>query len=321
MKAFLFGAALLTGTSLTHAQFDGPAGTVGSLAIHKDSSAIVNWASGCTISRGLEDISLGGTFASHGQDSDATGPATGSTVVSLGDSGVAILTFDTPITNGSGPDFAVFENSFSDVFLELAFVEVSSDGVNFVRFPATSNSPTDVQFGPFSSSGDPTLLNNLAGKYRSSFGTPFDLDELSGEPQLDITAITHVKIIDVIGSIDPQFGSQDQNGNLINDPFPTAFASSGFDLDAVAVLNQQSVSISEISDDLIHVYPNPINAGSELHIVSPVPVQHVRLFNLNGQEFYSGKSLQLETHSLPKGLYFVALETEHSRLIKKVAVR
>lgn len=321
MKAILFGVALLTGTSLTHAQFDGAAGTTGSLAIHQDSSAIVNWASGCTITRGHEDITTGGALASFGLDSDATGPANGSTVVSLGDSGVAVLTFDVPITNGSGPDFAVFENSFSDVFLELAFVEVSSDGVNFVRFPATSNSPTDVQFGPFSSSGDPTLLHNLAGKYRANYGTPFDLDELAGEPQLDITAVTHVKVIDVIGSIDPQYGSHDQNGNLINDPFPTAFASSGFDLDAVAVLNQQSVSISEVNEDLIQVYPNPVNAGSDLKIISPVQVKHVRLMNLNGKEVYLGNSVNIETHSLPNGMYFMHLETEHSRLIKKVLIR
>jgi hypothetical protein len=33
-------------------------------------------------------------------------------IVSLGDSGIAIATFAHPIYNGSGPDFAVFENGF-----------------------------------------------------------------------------------------------------------------------------------------------------------------------------------------------------------------
>jgi hypothetical protein len=33
-------------------------------------------------------------------------------------------------------------------------------------------------------------------------------------------------------------GSRDSKGNIINDPWPTNFASSGFDLDAVGVINQ-----------------------------------------------------------------------------------
>jgi len=51
-------------------------------------------------------------------------------IVSLGDSGVADVTFAGAIYNGPGADFAVFENGFlnatndSLAFLELAFVEV-----------------------------------------------------------------------------------------------------------------------------------------------------------------------------------------------------
>jgi hypothetical protein len=115
--------------------------------------------------------------------------------------GSAILTFQNPISNGTGFDFAIFENSFNDVFLELAFVEVSSDGVNYIRFPATSNTQTTTQIGPFDNTGDATKLNNLSGKYRAQYGTPFDLQELTGNPLLNINAITHIKIIDVVGSI------------------------------------------------------------------------------------------------------------------------
>ena len=70
-----------------------------------------------------------------GEPEDATGMAGDGRVVSLGDGGVAILTFDTPLSDGPGPDFAVFENAFLETFLELAFVEVSSDDVNYFRFP------------------------------------------------------------------------------------------------------------------------------------------------------------------------------------------
>jgi hypothetical protein len=44
-----------------------------------------------------------------------------------------------------------------------------------------------------------------------------------------------VRIVDVVGSL--TLGSVDSLGNVVNDPYPTAFASGGFDLDAVGVLH------------------------------------------------------------------------------------
>ena len=81
--------------------------------------------------------------------------------MSLGDGGVAILTFKYPIKNETGNDFAVFENSFNDTFLELAFVEVSSDGIHYFRFPAVSNTQDTLQMGN-DASIDARHLNNLA---------------------------------------------------------------------------------------------------------------------------------------------------------------
>ena len=70
----------------------------------------------------------------------------GSKRVSLGDGGTVVLTFPQPIGDVPGPDFAVFENGFkafdNSFFLELAHVEVSSDGVNFYRFPSSSLTPS-----------------------------------------------------------------------------------------------------------------------------------------------------------------------------------
>lgn len=233
-------------------------GEAGSTAIHKDSSIIVSWAIGVTVQRGPLDIAQPGNGnASFGTDSDAIGQANGN-VVSFGDGGSAIITFATPITNGSGADFAVFENGFMDNYIELAFVEVSSDGINFFRFDAISEAPTSPQYwnGSFS---DCRYFNNLAGKYRANYGTPFDLQELSGEIGLDINAITHVKLIDVVGFVDATYGTQDSQGNYINDPYPTAFPSCGFDLDAVAVLHEGTQSITENSISTMTIYPNPSN--------------------------------------------------------------
>ena len=84
-------------------------------------------------------------------------------VVVLGDSGRITLTFSGVIYNGPGFDFAVFENGFSDTFLELAWVEVSSDGTHFFRFPGFSLTPSAVgSFGTL----DPTNIEGLAGKFR-----------------------------------------------------------------------------------------------------------------------------------------------------------
>lgn len=220
------------------------AGQSGSDAIAKDSSIIKSWATGVDVVRGyvqMNDTSVynaGSNKATFGKPSNALHWAEGNSinVVSLGDGGIATLTFDRLIVDGPDADFAIFENSFGDTFLELAFVEVSSDGINYSRFPAVSLTPTMSQTGTWDEI-DPTNIYNLAGKYRQGFGTPFDLSELTYNPLVNVNEIRFVRIIDVVGSIDPVFATYDAQGNIINDPFPTPFNSGGFDLDGVAVIN------------------------------------------------------------------------------------
>jgi hypothetical protein len=188
--------------------------------------------------------------------------------------------FSTAITNGAGADFAVFENGFTsnhttpdgsvagEVFAELAYVEVSTDGVNFARLPSVSL--TDAAVGQYGTI-DPTNVFNLAGKsgnaYGESWGTAFDLSTLvdptailnamaaaeitlSGEQlaslQLAIDAnlavvelgllnldqINYVRLIDIPGN-----GTfTDSLGNPIYDAWYT-FGSGGFDLEAIGAIN------------------------------------------------------------------------------------
>jgi len=234
-------AGLLIGAPVAWSgPFAPAAGQPGSTAVANTSPDIVGWASGFQdLIRGPQNISNpGGALASQGTGDEALGFADGnaSHVVSLGDGGQITLTFPQPLTDGPGFDFAVYENSFADTFLELAFVEVSSNGSDFVRFAATSLTPTSTQVGSFGAL-DPTNLDNLAGKYRGGFGTPFDLSQLAANPLLDVHDVRYVRIVDVIGSINPLLGLHDSLGNLVNDPYPTAFASGGFDLDGVAALH------------------------------------------------------------------------------------
>ncbi len=211
------------------------ANEVGSTAIDRESPAIVGWATG------VAEYNAGAEVDAVWQDSSkALGPAEGQSgsIVSLGRSGTLTLTFDDPIRDGLGFDFAVFENSFSDTFLELGYVEVSSDGVNFVRFESDSRSDSAV---PAFGSIDPTNLNNLAGKYRGGFGTPFDLQELRGSAGLDVTAITHVKLVDIFGD----GSSLDGQGDPIYDPTPTV-SSAGLDVDGVAVLHAKETGSATV---------------------------------------------------------------------------
>ena len=258
MMSFTFCILFVTAS----AQYPGPAGQPGSSAIYKDSSAFTHWATGCTISRGFQDISdpsLG--YATSGDSTMATGIAGANGVVSLGDGGTATCTFDVYISDGPGWDFAVFENGFGDEFLELAFVEVSSNGEDFFRFPAHSLTDTSIQKQGFDSL-DATLINNLAGKYKALYGTPFNLAELDADPLLDVSKITHVRIADVVGSIDEQYASYDTAGRKINDPWTTPYPTGGFDLDAIGVINFSPLSIDENEIPLARIYPNPVNGNS-----------------------------------------------------------
>ena len=250
------------------AQFAPPVGQLGTTAMYKDSSAFVSWANKCNVVRGLQDISnqsLG--YANVGDSSLAIGPAGTNGVVSLGDGGFAILEFASPINDEIGPDFAVFENGFDDLFLELAFVEVSSDGINFFRFPSISNTDTTIQTGSFGLT-DASKLHNLAGKYRAEYGTPFDISDLPNDALLNKQAITHVRVMDVVGSIQNQYGSRDANGQIINDPWPTNWPNGGFDLDAVGVIHQQAVGVEELNFEQVSLYPNPANDILYVHLPS-----------------------------------------------------
>lgn len=309
------------------AQFPGPVGTVGTTAMHKDSSAFVAWAKLCEVTRGYKDISntsLG--YAIVGDSSFVLSKADGG-VVSLGDGGIAVVTFTTPITNGPGFDFAVFENAFNDSFLELAFVEVSSDGINYFRFPPTSNLPTSPQFTN-DAAMDATKIDNLAGKYRTQYGTPFDLQELNGISQLNINAVTHVKIIDVIGSINSQYSTYDKNNNVINDPWPTPFGSSGFDLDAIGVINQSAVGVHEFEKNIsFKIYPNPSKEKFVVQIPIAIGTEVVdgsvlKVFNIVGEELMNEvlekNNQSFDISNLIPGIYFVFIETKKGKSITKL---
>lgn len=303
--------------------FDGIVGSEGCQAIKYDDAAILGWATSCVVTRGYQNIEQAGALASYGTDNDAVGPSSETTdagVVSLGDAGYAVLTFGMPISNGEGYDFAVFENALNNTFLELAFVEVSSDGEHYYRFPSVSNTQTTQQIGN-TGGVDATNLHNLAGKYKVGWGTPFDLEELDGYSNLDINNVTHVRVVDVVGSINPLYGTTDKNGHLINDPYPTAFNSSGFDLSGVAVMNGWTpTAVNNYQQEVSFMaYPNPCQ--KVLNVNNVTVNEPVSLFNAMGQHIWSGMTqdtqFQLDMQSYPAGMYMLQIGTQMTKIIKK----
>ena len=298
-------------------------GQPGSTAIYKDSSAFVNWVTSCKVVRGLQDVSTPTLGLANGGDSSMViGIAGTNGVVSLGDGGSATCTFQYPIKNGIGNDFAVFENSFDDTFLELAFVEVSSDGINFVRFPSHSLTDTTLQTNTFGTT-DATKINNLAGKYRGSYGAPFDLQELAGNTNLNINAITHVKIIDVVGSVNKQYAKRDSYNNMINDPWPTPFPNGGFDLDAIGVIHQNtSVALKENDlDEKLSLYPNPIKKGETILLSTSKDILFVSVYDFSGQKILTTKENFISTSELTEGIYFIEINSVKNSVTKKLLIQ
>jgi hypothetical protein len=236
MKMQFISAVLAVSTPVLAGPYSGPTDVDHPLdpAIAADDDRFVAWANaivpGLTqfAPRGSAGINVDG-LNSLG-DLDATELADGVMPGTLG------VSFPVSVADGPGADFAVFENGFvfpGDPFLfaELAYVEVSSDGTSFARFPSVSTN-TDWQgnFGQAFGGFDTTNITGLAGKHAAGFGTGFDLADLADDPLVtgglvDLGDIGFVRLVDIPG--DGSF--TDSLGNPILDAWLSAAPTGGFD--------------------------------------------------------------------------------------------
>jgi len=295
--------------------FPGPVGDVSTTAVFKDDQRVDYWLEdSVVIQRGYVDISdpsLG--YVTYGDVEFALGESDPN-VISLGDGGTATYVLSNSISDQEGFDFAVFENAFDDYFLELAFVEVSTDGINYVRFVNQSNTDTDSQTGAFGATYTENV-NNLAGKYKAQYGTPFDLSELEDSLDIDISNINFIRIIDVVGSVNSQHASLDSYGNIINDPWPTPFNSSGFDLDGLAILKPVELSINEVDNSI--TYNNNVLSIKESSLVSKIQV-----YDLTGKlVFVKDVKNNLDLDILSRGIYVLKVNNSISSFNMKINVK
>ena len=216
-------------------------------AIHYSDSKFVSW-----VTEVIEYAPAPGVAANWQNTSNVIGPvgSNNMAIVSLGDlnatqiadgvsPGYIVLAFLNGIGNGIGADFAAFENAMisgGKVFAELAYVEVSTDGVVFSRFPSISETPGQV--GGMGTV-DPTGVYNLVGKHTTGYGTPFDLDDLLDDEfvlagLVDLNNINYVRLVDIPG--DGTF--KDSLGNSIYDAWVTT-GSGGLDFAGIGVINER----------------------------------------------------------------------------------
>lgn len=216
--------------------YSGPSDTANSIdpAIAANDSRFVEWADVIDASRTLFGP-RGSTSINQAGGVNSLGDLVADEIAAGALPGHLTVTFPNGIRNGAGHDFAVFENGFvfpsaPNLFAELAYVEVSTNGTDFARFSSLSTNTTwagglGQNFGGF----DTTNIYNLAGKQAGGFGTPFDLDDLLTAPEvvggaIDLGNIQFVRLVDIPGSGD----FLDSEGNPILDAWLTE-GSGGFD--------------------------------------------------------------------------------------------
>jgi hypothetical protein len=304
---------------LAFSQFDPAGGEVGSLGVHKNQAALAFTPDSVWVDRGwqqINDTSLG--RVSTGGAEDVPGNPDGYTV-SLGDGGTVTCYYRQALENRTGFDFAVFENGFEwpgGYFLELAFVEVSSDGKRFVRFPSETKADTIKQTSNLAYMRC-EWFHNLAGKHQAPYGTPFDLNELKDSAGIDLNNIHYIRLVDVVGSLNDSLARRDSKGVKINDPWPTPFDAGGFDLDAIGTMRWM-LTKEELNQMDIGIGPNPVANGQRLNVYKRF--DSIEITSVNGgqsRKYLLGDDLMID---LNPGMYIVDIVVNNQHITQKLCV-
>lgn len=156
-------------------------------------------------------------------------------ILSIGMGGEIIIGLkDNYIINKEGADFTIFENAFINqfnekVYAEPAIVSVSKDGINYIEFQYNIETLEGLA-GTIPTYGKKNPFNP-----KESGGNSFDLSEIN------IDTVKYIKIKDITEQI--------LNNSEHNNYDPTL---SGFDLDAVAIINYTQ-EISSVKNKIVEI--------------------------------------------------------------------
>lgn len=207
-------------------------------------------------------------------------------IVSLGRNGSVSVGFESPIINGIGADFTVFENAFEitgglGIFDEWLIVSVSNDGENWFTFPYDSLTGEGMAGRTPTNGGNVNYLDAT-----QSGGDSFDIGELG------LSEIKYVRVQDAT-----RFQSSDKLSA---------------ELDAVIALHQLTTPIENISASSYEVYV----AENQLFINAEKPLQ-LSIYNLQGQVLQSINysptlSYHFSLENWAKGIYFFRINQEET---------
>lgn len=76
-----------------------------------------------------------------------------------------------------------------------------------------------------------------------------------------------------------------------------------------------------IPEELVQVYPNPVTNKIYLRFKQEPRLFETSLFTLLGEKVLTGRSMALDAAHLPNGMYFLLIEYENRRIIKKVLLQ
>jgi len=90
----------------------------------------------------------------------------------------------------------------------------------------------------------------------------------------------------------------------------------GFWLKSVTVLSTNDVKI-----DAIKIYPNPVKNELNIDLIQGLQLQKVNIYNTLGQFIISSKKSKIDTSNLTNSIYFVEVETDQGKSVKKIIVK
>jgi len=198
---------------------------------------------------------------------DASGIGGSTDVLNIGVGGKIVVGFEGKVIfDGAGSDFVIYENPFyisgstEHIFLEPAYVFVSSDGDNWTSFTThyqVQNPPLQYDDNPLHYSGfagiHPVFSNSTNGidplNQLSAGGDWFDLSDISDtalRDGVDIQNICFIKIVDVSAGV-----GRDSDGNIIPGVYYPSL--DGFDIDAIGCKNFRNI-LSECNNKIWNMF-------------------------------------------------------------------